>query len=60
MDSGTNIVITNQQIVAKFNLTLQRWQRPFHIIFGNGALTMLILAHFLGGSLSSTKPQIRY
>jgi len=36
MDSGASISITNQRIVAKFNLTPQRWERPFHIIFGNG------------------------
>ena len=36
MDSGANISITNQRIVTKFNLTPQRWDRPFHIIFGNG------------------------
>jgi hypothetical protein len=36
MDSGANISITNPRIVAKFNLTPQRWERSFHIIFGNG------------------------
>ena len=36
MDSGANISITNQRIVTKFNLTPQRWDRPFPIIFGNG------------------------
>jgi len=36
MDSGANVSITNTEIVAKFNLTPQRWERSFHIIFGNG------------------------
>ena len=36
MDSGANISITNPRIVDKLNLTPQRWERPFHIIFGNG------------------------
>ena len=27
----------NTFTVTKFNLTPQRWERPFHIIFGNGA-----------------------
>jgi len=36
MDSGANVSITNPKIVAKFNLTPQRWERSFHIIFGNG------------------------
>jgi hypothetical protein len=36
MDSGANISITNPQIVAKINLTPQRWERSFHINFGNG------------------------
>ena len=36
MDSGANVSITNPTIVAKFHLTPQRWERSFHIIFGNG------------------------
>ncbi len=36
MDSGANVSITNPKIVAKFHLTPQRWERSFHIIFGNG------------------------
>jgi hypothetical protein len=37
MDSGANVSVTNPLTVSKFNLTPQRWERPFHIIFGNGA-----------------------
>jgi len=37
MDSGANVSVTNPFTVTKFNLTPQRWERPFHIIFGNGA-----------------------
>jgi hypothetical protein len=37
MDSGANVSVTNPLTVAKFNLTPQRWERPFHFIFGIGA-----------------------
>jgi hypothetical protein len=37
MDSGANVSVTNPLTVHKFNLSPQRWERPFHIIFGNGA-----------------------
>ena len=37
MDSGANVSVTNPLTVDKFNLVPQRWERPFHIIFGNGA-----------------------
>jgi hypothetical protein len=37
MDSGANVSVTNPHTVDKFNLVPQRWERPFHIIFGNGA-----------------------
>ena len=37
MDSGANISVTNPLTVGKFHLEPQRWERPFHIVFGNGA-----------------------
>ena len=37
IDSGANVSVTNPLTVAKFHLEPQRWERPFHIVFGNGA-----------------------
>ena len=37
MDSGANISITNPHVVASLHLSPQRYEKSFHITFGNGS-----------------------